>query len=170
MSRSDVRQIKRLAERLGARDSDVIRFAIKSMLATLAPLPDPNVTGRSLVPVFVESGAELMRHFDLDASRLAAIINEGADDTRRVEAEDIHLLAMSGNHTSYAKLRFAGVTHANGNGHGNGHSNGYAHHGSEPIAMPPAADSMDQSLRHYLYEKYLYSRSSDPTQLRTNGL
>ena len=63
MSRSDVRHIKRLAERLGARDSDVIRFAIKQMLAQLAPLQDPGVGGRGLVPVFLESGPELMRHF-----------------------------------------------------------------------------------------------------------
>jgi Arc/MetJ-type ribon-helix-helix transcriptional regulator len=32
MSASDVRKIKRLAERLGVRDSDIIRFAVKSML------------------------------------------------------------------------------------------------------------------------------------------
>src|ERR1700690_4006137 len=86
MSRSDVRNIKRLAERLGARDSDVIRFAIKLMLGRLAPLQDPTVSGRSLVPVFIESGPELMRHFELDAARLSSIINDGVEESRRVEA------------------------------------------------------------------------------------
>src|ERR1039458_4964990 len=105
MSRSDVRNIKRLAERLGARDSDVIRFAIKLMLSRLAPLQDPTVCGRGLVPVFLESGPDLMRHFELDAARLSSIINEGVEQDRRVEPDDIQLLALSGIQRSYLKLR-----------------------------------------------------------------
>src|SRR5579859_372284 len=58
MNSTDVRKVKKLAGRLGVRDSDVIRFAVKSMLARLGPLYDPDAHGRNLVPVFVESGAE----------------------------------------------------------------------------------------------------------------
>ena len=95
MSRGDVRNIKRLAERLGARDSDVIRFAIKLMLAQLAPLQDPTVGGRGLVPVFLESGPELMRHFELDASRLVSIINDGVEADRQVApAHDIPIFGL----------------------------------------------------------------------------
>ena len=43
MSAADIRSVKRLAERLGVRDSDVIRFAVKVMLGRLAPLHDPGV-------------------------------------------------------------------------------------------------------------------------------
>ena len=48
MNVSDVRKVKKLASRLGVRDSDVIRFAVKSMLSRLGPLYDPDVRGRSL--------------------------------------------------------------------------------------------------------------------------
>ena len=97
----DIRKVKKLAERLGIRDSDVIRFALKWMLNRLAPLCDPEVCGRNLVPVFVEAGHELIPHFDLDAFRLEAIINEGADDERRVDRDDVVLLAMSGTQEPY---------------------------------------------------------------------
>ena len=58
MSSGDIRNVKKLAKRLGVRDSDVIRLAVKAMLARLGPLNDSSLRGRSLVPVFVESGNE----------------------------------------------------------------------------------------------------------------
>src|SRR5262245_37832492 len=107
MNAADIRSVKRLAKRLGVRDSDVIRFAVKVMLGRLAPLHDPQVRGKSLVPVFVETGADIFRHFELDAARLDAIINEGADLESRVEHDDIQLIAMSGVQQSYVKLRLS---------------------------------------------------------------
>jgi hypothetical protein len=170
MSRSDVRQIKRLADRLGVRDSDVVRFAIKTMLARLAPLPDPAVTGYGLVPVFMEAGPELMSHFDLDADRLAGIINEGADENRRVDAEDIQLIAMRAVQGSYFKLRTVDSPGArrvvslrpeNGSVAEEGR---HAHSETErePGRVNGAGnDAQEQSLRRYLYNKYLYARFSD---------
>ena len=67
MNTADIRKVKKLAGRLGTRDSDIIRFAVKTMLAKLAPLYDGEARGRNLVPVFVESGIELVRFFELDA-------------------------------------------------------------------------------------------------------
>jgi Arc/MetJ-type ribon-helix-helix transcriptional regulator len=135
MSRNDIRHIKQLAERLGARESDVIRFAIKTMLEQLAPLQDPKARGRALVPVFVESGADLVRHFELDAGKLSGIINDGVEDERRVEPDDIQLLAMSGIHRSHLHMRAAGL---------------------EPPEKP---------LRRYLYEKYIYGGCAVPTNV-----
>jgi len=166
LSRSDVRQIKRLAERLGVRDSDVVRFAIKTMLVRLAPLPDPAVTGHGLVPVFMEAGSELMSHFDLDVDRLAGIINEGADDHRRVEAEDIQLIALRAVHSSYRQLR-AGesggarlavkvrpesgrAAEAGGDAEGDTRRQDAGVRGAD-------SDAQEQSLRRYLYNKYLYA-------------
>lgn len=148
MSTSDVRKVKKLSQRLGVRDSDVIRFAVKSMLARLAPLYDSEVRGRNLVPVFVESGSELLRYFDLDALRLESIINEGAERERRVEGDDIALIAMSGLQQNYAmlKLNALGKSESDGNGNGNGSGN-----------------ALSQSLRHYLYDKYVY-RHNAPAQ------
>lgn len=164
MNRSDVRHIKRLAERLGARDSDVIRFAIKLMLAKLAPLQDLSTRGRGLVPVLLESGPELMRHFELDATRLSSIINDGAEPDRCVDPDDVQLIALSGIQRSYVQLRVAGFRRAlppegvaAKQAGGETANNGVAH-GDE--------DSLENSLRQYLYQKYLFERTQDLTDNR----
>jgi hypothetical protein len=188
MSRGDVRQIKQLADRLGVRDSDVIRYAIKTMLSRLAPLPDDAVRGFALLPVFVESGADLMRHFDLDATRLAEIINEGADVGRKVDAGDIQLIAMSATEAPYAKMRFAAIgrgqaierahlVQSNGHGaehdmngsHGSNGGNGGNGGNGDYAGAGTAADSPGQSLRQYIYEKYLFAQSAQQAGGGTNG-
>ena len=136
MNGGDVRKVKKLAQRLGVRDSDVIRFAVKSMLARLAPLYDPEVRGRNLVPVFVESGVELLRFFELDAMRLEAMINEGADVARRVDRDDIELLALTGGQTPYAALKLSELNRGD-------------HENSD-------ASQLAVSLRQYLYDKYVF--------------
>jgi len=171
MNRGDVRNIKRLAERLGARDSDVIRFAIKLMLARLSLLQDPSVRGRSLVPVFLELGPELMRHFELDYARLSTIINEGVEKDHSVDPTDIQLLAMHGLQRSYRELRVASMRrtqHAFGStpsgaldalpavGTNNGRGSGINDE-----------DALEESLRQYLYQKYLFS--DDTTILATGS-
>jgi len=141
MSASDVSKIKRLARRLGARDSDVIRFAVKGMLARLWPLCDSKTRGDSLIPVFVESGAELVRFFELDAARLESIINDGAEASRRVDAEDVSLLALSVAQQRYAALKLS------------------------ELNRRPADDGQNAdlagSLRQYLYEKYVYHGTAE---------
>jgi hypothetical protein len=149
LSRNDVRHIKGLAERLGARDSDVIRFAIKLMLSKLSPLQDSTVRGRGLVPVFLECGPELMRHFELDAAKLSTIINDVTEEEQRVDHEDIQLIAMSGIQRSFIRLRVAGARRANGI--------------AEATAVGAKGLSKDRDEEHrvedsfhrYLYEKYL---------------
>jgi hypothetical protein len=136
MNVSDVRKVKRLAARLGVRDSDVIRFAVKSMLAKLGPLYDPEVHGRNLVPVFVESGAELLRFFDIDAAKLEAIINNEVHAERRVDRDDIALLALTGAQEPYAALKLSELEQT-----------------ERPRLSP--AELLD-SLRQYLYAKYVY--------------
>lgn len=136
MNATDVRKVKKVASRLGVRDSDVIRFAVKSMLQRLGPLYDPESNGRNLVPVFVESGAELLRFFEIDASRLEAIINGGVDLERRVERDDIALLALTGSQEPYAALKLSELDR------------------SERRERTPA--ELSESLRQYLYAKYVY--------------
>ena len=157
MSASDVNKVKRLAKRFGVRDSDVIRFAVKSALARLAPLQDPTVRGRSLVPVFVESGAELFHHFDLDAVRLETIINQDAEDERRVDHEDIQLIAMSGTDGSYLRWQLKRMPASSGavsyDGRGR---NGTAHELRAEVGTMPST-----TLRDYLYDKYVTGQRSE---------
>jgi len=136
MNGGDVRKVKKLAQRLGVRDSDVIRFAVKSMLARLAPLYDPEVRGRNLVPVFVESGVELLRFFELDAVRLESMINEGVETAKRVDRDDIELLALTGGQTPYAALKLSELNRGD-------------HDNSD-------TKQLAASMRQYLYDKYVF--------------
>jgi hypothetical protein len=141
MNTADVRKVKKLASRLGVRDSDVIRFAVKSMLARLGPLYDADVHGRNLVPVFVESGAELLRFFDIDASKLESIINGGVDIERRVDRDDIALLALTGTQEPYASLKLSELDRTE--------------------RRERTAAELSESLRQYLYAKYVYRAIPD---------
>jgi hypothetical protein len=100
----DLRKLKKLAERLGVRDSDVIRFAVKTMPARIAPLCDHGVRDRALLPVFIEAGSDLCRHFDLDAARLEQIVNDGVGKDQQVESNDLQLIAVAPIQQSYGKL------------------------------------------------------------------
>jgi (2Fe-2S) ferredoxin len=133
LGESDIRNIKRVAMRLGVRDSDIIRFAIKSTLNRIAPLCDKAIRGRNLVPVLVESGDELIRYFELDAFRLEGIINEHVEEGRQVDRDDIALLAMSGLREEYLVMRLKDGDGALG-----------------------TSTPQPHSLRRYLYDKYVY--------------
>ena len=131
--------MKKIAQRLGVRESDVIRFAVKSMLSRLAPLHDPEARGRSLVPVFATAGAEFLRFFDLDVMRLDSIINEGVMPPNAISHEDIALLAMADSSQAYAALR---PNDAGGAETGRGER--------RPEAI---------RLQDYFYEKYVLQRA-----------
>jgi hypothetical protein len=143
LGESDIRNIKRMAQRLGVRDSDVIRFAIKSTLNRISPLGDQAIRGRNLVPVLVESGDELIRYFELDAFRLETIINEQVEEARQVDRDDIALLAMNGLRDEYLMMRL---------------------NDGEGAPLEPAHPG--RSLRHYLYDKYVYRSSEQRPDIR----
>lgn len=141
-----MRKIKKLAARLGVHDSDVVRFAVKTMLARLEPLHDPEARGRSVLPVFFESGDELVRFFELDMTRLDTIINDGVESARRVDRDDVALIAMHATQPPFAAIRLSEMYSS----------------GTERARTTPGNGEGDavNSLRRYLYEKYVR---------RTNG-
>jgi hypothetical protein len=144
LNAADLRNVRKLARRLGVRNSDVIRFALKSCIGRLEPLLQPDTKGRDLVPVFVEAGADLVRYLDLDATRIDAIINDDVVDGNRVERADVHLLA--GAQPSYARLRTGSLGPR-----------------SVPSLSPGDEDRLlNQSLQRYFYDKYVYDT---PTQI-----
>lgn len=134
LGNADIRNIKRFAKRLGVRDSDIVRFAIKSTFGRLAPLCDPAIRGRRLVPVLVEAGDELMRHFELDAFQLEAIINDGVEPKDQVDREDITLLSVSSLRQDYLRMQFSQDQSGN--------------------------ESSTDSLRRYLYGKYIFGNGN----------
>jgi hypothetical protein len=135
---ADVLKLKAIARRLGARDSDVFRYAVKNSLEQLAPLVDPAVSGRHLLPVFVEAGPRLLRFFELDAGRLAEIVNSGVQDAEALVApEDLTLLSMAGVQQSYALVKLSELL-------------------DQTAQIPPEKDGLVDVLREYLYEKYVF--------------
>jgi hypothetical protein len=139
---ADIRKIKKLAQCFGARDTDVIRYAIKVTLARLAPLHEGSARGRDVLPVFVEAGAELLRHFELDTARLNTIINAGVPRPQRVDSGDIGLIAMSAVEQRYALLRLGALGRE-----------------AHDEARLPA------SLRSYLYAKYVHRDTQEPASV-----
>lgn len=145
MSPGDLCKIKDLARRLSARDSDVIRFAVKTMLGRLAPLFDPHSRGRALVPALVEVGTEFLRFFELDSSRLDVLINgEVSDPEKRVSLEDLALLALAGVKEPYAALKLSELNQTD-----------------ERLLR---SGDLTNSIRQYLYEKYVYRVSVETDQ------
>lgn len=133
---AELARIKQIAGRLGANDSEVIRYAIRNLLLTLSPLTDPQIRGKALVPLFLEGGESLLAHFALDARRLDAIINGPVGGTAEppepVSLEDLHLIAMGSGMDA----------------------------GSPAAVAPRSGERRASPSRRYLYDKYLY-RAAD---------
>lgn len=141
LSEEDREKLRAVAERLDVRETDVLRYAIDLTLSRLGPLLDTGAAGADLLPVFVESGAELFRSFSIDSSRLERIINsELAEEARRVDPRDISLLVRS------FREEAATIVHL------------HALLGSDASGEEGLA-SLRRRFREYLYNKYLFQRS-----------
>jgi hypothetical protein len=130
----DHQKIKRVAMRLGVRESDVLRFAIKSMLNRVAPLHEPSSRGRELLPAFLNMSREIINFFDLDGERLDRIVNTGTDDETAVSRADLELLAMSAIPDAYFDERLREAVR---------------------LGLPDADQRTMPSVEAYLFAKYL---------------
>lgn len=145
---AEIRKIKRLAKRLGVRDSDVIRYALKVQLSRLAPLCDPNVRGRALMPVFIDAGIEILQYFELDEESLNHIINDGVEHDARVEQDDLQLMAMMGMQRGYAKLSLRDLQKS-------------LAAVPESVGKNQMDDTLSTSFRQHLYAKYVQPSPKD---------
>lgn len=145
MNVDDLEKLKRIAGRLSARDSDVIRYAVKSMLQRLDPLARDDSNNCDLLPVFIEHGAELSKAFDLSADSLEQLFDATSDDCV-LTRKDIELLTMSGGSDDYRQMKVQEAVDPDGN-----------------------AKDYSQLLKEYLYEKYLAEKKktcAEITQFR----
>ena len=130
---SDLERIEKIARRLRVRESEVIRFALRLAFAKLAPLLDQNARGQDLIPVFLECGSELTRHFDLDPRTLDVIINGGLEDAeKRVDSKDLELISTFHMPTYHPRARE-----------------------NAPPKQEIARFGFSGALQHYLYQKYI---------------
>lgn len=93
----DLRRIKEIALRLEVKESDIFRFAVKSLSSRLMPMINRQLKGVPMLVALLESGEELLRYFEFDAYHLDKLINgelENEEEARAVAEEDIELLAI----------------------------------------------------------------------------
>lgn len=134
VSHSDFERIRAIATRLGVRDSDVFRFAIKLALAKLAPLDDEGARGRALAAMLIDCGRDVAEHFNLDARHLDRVVNDAvASESERIDFEDLDMLTMSSIQERYLHARLKQLTR-------------------EPVDPY----RLGEALRHYLTLKYLH--------------
>lgn len=132
LSNYDLVKVKEIARQVRARESEIYRFAIKSMLTRLAPLHDGSLCGKELLPMVIEICSELTNSFDIDLKILDEMINKGVEHPhQRVEKDDLQLLMMLGMPEQYIYLKLKNLVK----------------HPLEPIGMSSA-------VRQYLFEKY----------------
>lgn len=140
LSGSDLRKLKGVASRLAVTESDLIRFALRRSLARLSPLDDEDTQGASLLPVFVEFGAELTSYFDLDLARLEDVLMVKNGASKSVDREDIGLLLLAGLDETRFYVRLRELSNKR---------------------IDPKLGDGKKALRKYLYDKYLYSDDAD---------
>ena len=103
-------------------------------MCRLGPLHDPKANGKDLMPIFADLGNEIAGYFDFDYDRLETVINSGLSngDERRVDSEDVALVAMNDMPPAYLYMKL-----------------------KELSPKPVDRNALSQCLREYLYEKYV---------------
>ena len=139
LSDAEKSKLKLVAERLDVRETDILRYAIEATLSRLGSLLDPDVGGVDLLPVFVETGSEMLRYFSIDSAQLESIVNAGVEEPdKRVEAKDLALLASASRNDPVAAVHLRAMFHTSD------------HAEEESVAV------LQQRFRDYLYQKYLF--------------
>ncbi len=88
------------------------------------------------MPVFVDHGTEIASHFELDEKHLDRIVNgDVTDPGKRVDRQDVELIAMSALPEHYLNLKLRDLT-----------------------GRSVARDGIAPALRDYLRQKYLGNR------------
>jgi hypothetical protein len=146
ISATDLRKVKKLAQRFGTRDSNVVRVALKIMRERLEPLCNQNIRGRALVPVIVEAGHDILHHSDLDFTRLEEIVNSGVNKGQEIESEDLQLLAATAIQQTYAQFKLTRILPVPG---------------TEGRRAPQMEEQLNDRLRSYFCAKYAETECSD---------
>ncbi|MEL7311222.1 MAG: hypothetical protein AAFN07_06925 [Pseudomonadota bacterium] len=148
LSETDRAKLKTVADRLEVREADILRYAIDMTLSRLGPLQDRDAQGVDLLPLFVESGAEMLRFFSIDSKQLERIINEGVAGTdRQVDSRDIALLVRSFREEAAAIVQLHALLGSTGENE-------------------ESLSALRQRFRDFLYRKYLFH---DPDQHAVAG-
>lgn len=147
LSTSDIRKIKDISARLGVKESELFRFAVKNMLTKLMPLNDDDLKGADLIPTWLECGDDLLAYFDIDADQLDEIINNNAQqEETRVEFSDLDLMVLSSLNRNYVVKKLSDVC---------------------GMQVDPA--NVKDILRAYLHDKYVLGQNCDCSEMENES-
>ncbi len=111
LAEADHRKMKEIAKRLGVKESDLFRYIVKNSLNKLWPFQDERIRGADLIPVLLDCGQDLARYLELDSEQLDQIVNGGLEgDERKVEKEDLDILAMTGTSDHYMRVKLSALS------------------------------------------------------------
>jgi hypothetical protein len=141
MTAWELKRVKEIADRLGVKESEMIRYSISNTLGKLMPFHDKAFKGANLMPAILDSAEDLMRYFHMDSDQLNRIVNEGEEDpSKRVAEEDLDMIVLSHLNEQYLVKRLAEIFHS-----------------------PIESMSVGDKLKTYLYEKYVLVNNKQTT-------
>jgi hypothetical protein len=127
---ADLRRVKEIALRLGVKESEIFRYAVKALSTRLLPLLNRQLSGVPMLVALLESGEEMLSYFEFDAQHLERLINGGAEQGQ-VAHEDIEMLAIGIINADYLASRI-----------------------SEKLSTHVEPAAAFDALRNYLFQKY----------------
>ena len=92
---SDLRRIKEVSSKLGVKDSDFFRYAVKVTLGNLMPLMRRDIQGAEFLLALLDGGDNLLRHFEFDSHMLERIVNDGVAVEDKVSMMDVELVCIA---------------------------------------------------------------------------
>lgn len=128
---ADLRRVKEIALRLGVKESEIFRYAVKALSTRLLPLLNRQLSGVPMLVALLESGEEMLTYFEFDAQHLERLINGGSGEQVHVAHEDIEMLAIGIINADYLASRI-----------------------SEKLAAHVEPAMAFEALRAYLFQKY----------------
>jgi hypothetical protein len=126
---ADLRRVKEIALRLGVKESEIFRYAVKALSTRLLPLLNRQLSGVPMLVALLESGEEMLSYFEFDAQHLDRLINGG--EASVVAHEDIEMLAIGIINADYLASRI-----------------------SEKLSAHVEPAMAFEALRGYLFQKY----------------
>ena len=130
---ADLRRVKEIASRLDVKESEIFRYAVKSLSTRLMPLLNRQLCGVAMLVALLESGEELLRYFEFDVQQLEKLINSRAADQGQlpVDSEDVEMVAVAIINPDYLAAQI-----------------------SEKLKTNIEPTLAFEALRHYLFRKY----------------
>ncbi|MGH1471304.1 MAG: hypothetical protein ACRBCS_08930 [Cellvibrionaceae bacterium] len=139
LSESDIKKMKGIADRFGVKESELFRYAVKSVLTKLMPFNDKNLRGADLVPAWLESGQDILTYFPMDAEQIENIFNFDINEKeKKIEQGDIDLIVLSNLNEKFVVKRLSEICDMN-----IGHSD------------------VQRVLHKYIYDKYVINDNTD---------